>query len=202
MALLWTFHPVRIIADVVRSLDFRRPDGREYPVNEIKRIIGELDVHGALVRLPERDGYYRLRNELRVSLYRELLESQNPLLLRRALFSALGYQPQGRRHFYWPVRDQGSTIAILHAALFTGVPETELDALRQDISASMDWNAILMEAGLAAFDGPVSSALRRGGVGACRLGGEPRQSGLEPRTFRSPTGSSSRPPGRDRDSVG
>jgi len=163
MALLWTFHPARVITEVVRTLELRRPDGRDYPVNEIKKGIDELDARGGLVRLPERDGFYRLRNELRAATYRELLDSENPLLLRRALFSALGYQPQGRRHFYWPVRDQSSTIAILRAALFTGLPETELDALRQDISASMDWNALLLEAGLAAFDGRLALSSPDGG---------------------------------------
>src|SRR5262245_60469145 len=96
MALLWTFQPVRIIAQVLRALEIRRPDGREYSINEIKQVIDVLDAHGSLVRLPERDGFYRLRNELRATLYRQLLESADPRAVRRALFSALGYEPQGR----------------------------------------------------------------------------------------------------------
>src|SRR5262245_2141725 len=90
MALLWTFHPARLIGETLRSLGLRRADDRDYSINEIKQIIEVLDGHGGLVRLPERDGFYRLRNELRASVYRQLLESANPLSVRAALFGALG----------------------------------------------------------------------------------------------------------------
>lgn len=152
MALLWTYHSRRVIADALRELGYRRGDRRDHTQAEIKQAMDVLDAQGQLVKMPDREGYFRLRDELRAKLYRELIEHHVPEDLRGALLRAVNYRPDGRQ-YYWSIRDLSSAVAITRVALYTAMPHAEFEILRREISHVADWPTVISEAALAAFDG-------------------------------------------------
>ncbi len=103
--------------------------------------------------MPHRDGFCRLKDELRAPLYRELLETREPEDLRQALFELDSYRPERGLYHYWSVYDRSATIALVRVALFSGMPAEELKRMSAAIGRSMDWDGILYEAAFAAFDG-------------------------------------------------
>jgi superfamily II DNA or RNA helicase len=163
MALLWSYHPCRTIADALRELRFRRPDKREYTQAEVKQVIDAMEGKGLIARMPERAGLYRLRDDARGPHYRKLLDEFDPDTLRGMLLRAVNYRPEGRQ-YYWAIRDQSSAISIARVALFTGMPARDFEQLRREISQVSDWHTVVAEAALAAFDGDtfnrIDAALR------------------------------------------
>jgi len=155
MSLLWSFRPRTAIFNLARLLGERRGDGRALTQEDVKSATRLLDERGALVGMPHRDGYYRLADDLRAPLYRELLETRRPEQLREALFQNDGYRPERGQHYYWPIHDRAATVGILRLALFSGVPAAEVKTMISAIGRSLDAGGILQEAVFEAFDGAI-----------------------------------------------
>ena len=155
MSLLWSFRPRTAIFNLARLLGERHGDGRALTQEDVKSAIKLLDERGALVRMPHRDGYYRLADDLRAPLYRELLETRRPEQLREALFQNDGFRPERGQHYYWPIHDRVATVGILRLALFSGMPAAEVKTMISAIGRSLDAGGILQEAVFEAFDGAI-----------------------------------------------
>ena len=100
---------------------------------------------------PGRDGYFRLQDEIRGRLYRELLDAMPAATLRDALHRLDRYGSEPAR-YYWPLYDTAATVALVRLELFSGTPAAEIERMRGSIQRSMDWNEILWTAALPAFD--------------------------------------------------
>ena len=151
IALLWTFRPRTAIFNLLRLMGFKRSDGRAFTQDDVKNITQRLRKDGRLVEHATRQGYYRLENSLRISLYTEVLDAFAGETLRHALYELDGYNPQ-RTNFSWPVYDPFATIGMVRLALLSAAPSNELLRMKQLISRSMDWNGVLLEAVLESFD--------------------------------------------------
>lgn len=151
MAILWSYRSRTTLLNALRLLGIRRGDGRAYTADNIKELQKELRDKGQLLEHPQRQGYYRLADGLRGALYREIIASEGIDEMQRALYELSGVRP-GQAYYYWPVYDHDATVAIVRLALLGGAPTTELNALRDRISHSLDWNRILQEAVLEGFD--------------------------------------------------
>ncbi len=152
MALLWTFRPRTTIYALLRLLGFKRSDGRAFTQDDIKDIIISLRKNGRLVEHSTRQGFYRLKDTLRASLYAEILDTFEGEKLRLALYELDGYKPE-RTNFSWPVYDPFATIGMVRLALLSAAPPNELIRMKQLISRAMDWNSVLLGAVLENFDG-------------------------------------------------
>ncbi len=75
IALLWTYRPRTTIYNLLRLLGFKRNDGRAFTQDDVKDITQRLRKNGRLVEHPARQGFYRLENTLRTSLYAEILDT-------------------------------------------------------------------------------------------------------------------------------
>src|SRR5512135_43783 len=153
MALLWTYRPRTAIQNLLRLLGATRADGRAYTQEDVKLALRELRERGSLVDMPRRDGFHRLKDELRAPLYRQLLEDPGPDALRSALYQLESF-PRRDGSYFWPLYDSAPTIALVRLALFSGTPSEELKRMSAAIGRAMNWGDVLMEAAFAAFDGP------------------------------------------------
>jgi superfamily II DNA or RNA helicase/tetratricopeptide (TPR) repeat protein len=152
MALLWTFRPRTSTYDLLRLLGLKRDDGRMFTLDDVKHVMQKMRRHGQLVDHSSRQGFYRLENNLRVSLYAEILQQFDTQKLCQALYELDGYKPENT-NFSWPVYDPFATIGIVRIALLSGSTHNQLERLKQLVSRSMEWNGILLEAVLTGFDG-------------------------------------------------
>jgi len=150
MALLWTYRPRTAIYNLLRLLGFKRGDARAFTQDDIKDATQTMRKDGRLLEHPARQGYYRLEDTLRASLYDEILDSFTGEQLRHALYELDGYSPQ-RTNFSWPVYDPFATIGMVRLALISAAPSNELERMKQLISRAMDWNGVLQEAVLNSF---------------------------------------------------
>ena len=152
IALLWTYRPRTAIFTLLRLLGFKHSSGRNFSQDDVKEITQRLRKTGQLVEHPTRQGFYRLENSLRTSLYAEILNVFDGEKLRRAIYELEGYNPQ-RTIFSWPIYDPFATIGMVRIALFSEAPQNEPIRMQQLISRSMDWNAVVQEAVMTCFDG-------------------------------------------------
>src|SRR5438046_2850381 len=108
MALLWTYRPRTAIYALLPLLGLKRSDGRAFTQEEVKRALAELRECGWLNEQPGRDGYFRLQDEIRGRLYRELLDAMPAATLRDALHRLDRYGSEPAR-YYWPLYDTAAT---------------------------------------------------------------------------------------------
>jgi superfamily II DNA or RNA helicase len=158
IALLWTFRPRIVIGNFLRQLGFIRSDGRPFTQDDVKNITQRLRKDGKLVEHPSRQGYYRLENSLRTSLYEEILSTSDGNAIRHAMFELDGYKPE-RTNFSWPIYDPFATIGIVRIALLTRADPKQLERIQQLVTRSMDWHGVLLEAVLVGFNGKTFSRI-------------------------------------------
>ena len=145
MAVLWTWRPRTDVYNLLRLLNLKRSDGRAYVHDDTKHAYQELRGHGLLVDHPSQNGYVRLHDKLRISLYRLLLDQFDAKTLREGLYEFVGYTQQ-HSSFYWGV-NQAGTVALLRVALMTGMSATEFKPIEQGIQqGARDWDGLLYEA--------------------------------------------------------
>ena len=151
MALLWTHRTGKAIRDTLNLMDLKRNGGKPFTLENVDEALQELRGLGKLDSLPQREGHYRLHDELRIPLYRHLLDSiPAPSLL--AILHKLDSFRQDRLHHYWPLYDRAATISLLRLAIFTGMRDKEFSPMAQLISRSMDWGSIRDAAVFEGFD--------------------------------------------------
>ncbi|MDD5329840.1 MAG: DEAD/DEAH box helicase [Sulfuricella sp.] len=154
MALLWTYRPRSAAYGLLPLLGLKRPDGKNFTQEDIKTAQRELRDHGMLNDQPGRDGYYRLRDELRIPLYRRLLDEIPAPTLLAALQRLDAFRPDQAR-YRWPLYDRAATVSLLRLMVFTGTPIAEFSRLAGLIEQNlMDWETILDTAIFEGFDGP------------------------------------------------
>ncbi len=151
MALLWTWRPRTACYELLRVSGAKSRSGKAFTQEQVKHVQGELKRAGVLVEHPSRSGFMRLTDATRAALYRQLL-AQVPLgQLRDALHRAERYDP-AREPYYWPVWDRAATVAIVRLEVFAGTAARELGALKLRVARHHDWNEVVYEACLEAFD--------------------------------------------------
>ncbi len=152
MALLWVSRTQTDIHTLSRGFGQKLADGRTYSHDDVKKALAELRDLGLLLEETFRTSQYRLHDDLRVPVYRHLLDNLPGEILRNALFTLERFDPN-RRTFYWPVNGYNATVAILRVMLFTGMPKNAfLDTLRLTSDVYEDW-PLIREAALEGFDG-------------------------------------------------
>ena len=152
LALLWTFRSRTAVYHLLRNLGYVRPDGRAFAQDDVRLILIELQSQGKVLEQTGREGFYRLTDDIRRELYRQLLDDTPIEVLRTALHAVDSYQAD-RGFYHWPIYDRSATIGILRLALFTGTPAATLRSMADRIARSMSWSDVIAEAAFAAFDG-------------------------------------------------
>ena len=102
-----------------RCSDLKRSDGRAFTQDDVKRALADLRERGWLEDMPSRDGYFRLQDDVRGRLYRELLDEMPVATLRDALRRLDRY---GSAHvgYHWPLYDTAATVALRAARTVFG----------------------------------------------------------------------------------
>ena len=152
-ALLWTF---RSQTDVHRALTIgglSSSAGKAFTLADVKAAVEELRGKRLLLDPPARTSSWQLVDSLRAPLYRQLLACHPGNHLAQ-LIARLDHFDPTRSSYYWHTGSMAATIAYVRAKFFSGAQHEELVALRQLVGRSMDWNEILTNGLLLAFDGP------------------------------------------------
>ena len=110
MALLWTWRPRGASYELLRHLGAKSATGRAFTHQSVKLAQEDLTRAGLLVEQDMRPGYSRLTDEVRVQLYRELLDATPIGDLRGALHRTESYTPDLYR---WSLWDIGATVALV-----------------------------------------------------------------------------------------
>ena len=151
MALLWAPRTQTDVHTLARGLGQRRGDGRAYSADDVKQAVAELRGLGLLVEETYRPGQFRLHDDLRVPLYRHLLDTCPGEVLRKALYDLERFDSV-RTAYYWPVRGTHATVAILRVMLFTGMPKSAfLNFMKLAGQIYEDW-PLLQAVALEGFD--------------------------------------------------
>lgn len=151
MALLWTPHTRATLFTLLRKLEFKHSSGRFFSSDEVKQSSRYLLANKQAVESAQRQGYYRLNDELRGKLYEELLETVDAGVLRRALYETLGYHVH-HTLYSWPLYERDATVAVVRLALLSGSSQQEIERMKQLIGTSMDWHSILSGALMRGFN--------------------------------------------------
>jgi superfamily II DNA or RNA helicase len=158
-ALLWSYQPRAAVFNLLRRRGVRAHGGRACTQDQVQLAVRTLLQRGDLVEMPHRQGYYRLRDDLRVALYRELLENERGEALREAVYATASFRPGS--DFGWSLDDQSSA-AVLRVALFTGAPEQELTRIAAQLRRDFSGAQIFQQAVLIPFDGAAFARAPRG----------------------------------------
>ncbi|MEO5763785.1 MAG: DEAD/DEAH box helicase [Casimicrobiaceae bacterium] len=151
LALLWTYRSRSALISLLAALGWQRHDRRPFTQDDVKRALAELRLRGSLCDMPRREGYFRLADNLRSALYRELLDSFPAAALRSALQRLDAFRPE-RAQYQWPLYDPAATIAFVRLELFSGTPAKDLGRLRETIGRTHNWNEVAWSAAFPAFD--------------------------------------------------
>ncbi len=151
MALLWTYRPRTAIFTLLSLLGLKRGDGRAFTQDDVKRALAELRARGWLTEAPNREGYFRLQDDVRGRLYREVLDETPVATLRNALHR-LDHYGSGQAGFHWPHFDTSAIVALVRLELFSGTSAKEIERLRILVQRSQDWNETVWIAALSSFD--------------------------------------------------
>lgn len=157
MVLLWTWRPRTATYELLRQLGAKSQAGKAFTQESVKLALEDLKRAGMLAEHTTRAGYWRLQDEARAALYRDLLETTPVGGLRDALhrsvsYPAASYQP-ARDAYYWPLSEFETTVAVVRLELLAGTPADKLKELQQRVSRAQDWMQVVRAACLEAFDG-------------------------------------------------
>ena len=152
MALLWTWRPRTAAYDFLRHLNAKTVAGRHYTQDSVKLAQDELKRAHLLDEHATRQGYWRLREELRMALYRQVLDDTPVSNLREALHGAEPYNPQGEL-YRWSLWDIGTTVGSVRLELLAGTKAADLEKIKLRVSRMHDWTAVVHAACFEGFDG-------------------------------------------------
>jgi len=150
MALLWTHQPRTTIYRLLTLLDWTRGDGRRFTQDDVKQALAALRGRGWIVDMPRRDGFLRLRDDVRATCYRELLDGTPADTLRGAL-ERLDWQGASLPPPDRPIYDPGGAVARLRLALFSGASESAIQRFRQRLPQNLDWPELVWSAAVPSF---------------------------------------------------
>lgn len=151
VALLWTWRPRTAVYNLLRYLHPKSSAGKAFTQEEVKYGLDHLKRAGLLEEHGARAGHWRLVDAARAALYRELLQDTPIHTLRDALHLNESYVPEQAR-YSWPVWDRYATIALVRLEFLSGTDGEKLERLKNSVSRSHDWGAVLEEACFQAFD--------------------------------------------------
>ena len=151
MALLWAFRPRTAICSLLPLLGSKRSDGRPFTQDDVRRALAELRERGWLETIPNRDGYFRLRDDVRGRVYREVLDETPVATLREALRRLDRYSPDPG-DYHWPLYDVAATVAHVRLELLSGASAKEIGRLRDLVQHTHDWTGVLWSAVFPSFD--------------------------------------------------
>ena len=152
MALLWAWRPRTAAYEFLRHLDAKTAAGKLYTQDNVKLAQDELKRAHLLDEHATRQGFWRLRDELRVALYRQVLDDTPVSELREALHGAEPYNPQGEL-YRWPLWDIATTVASVRLELLAGTKVADLEKIKLRVSRMHDWTAVVHAACFEGFDG-------------------------------------------------
>jgi len=152
IALLWTYRPRTTIYNLLGPLGATRANGRAFTQDDVRNAIRALRERGSIEDMPHRNGFVRLRDDVRGKLYRDLLDRTPAATLREALqrLQHFGTQPIG---YHWAAYDPAAAVALVRLELFSGTPQKDIERLRATVERALGWDEIVRAAGFAAFDG-------------------------------------------------
>ena len=150
MTLLWTPFPRTTIYTLMRQLDFKQSNGRMFTSEDVKFYLQQLLKQKKIVEHPQRNGYYRVADKLRNTLYEALLSSVDPIRLRQGLYVTVGFNP-AHALYSWPMYNSEATVAIVRLTLLTGAVKADIERLSESINRTMSWDNVLYEALLEDF---------------------------------------------------
>lgn len=149
-ALLWTWRTRTDLLALLVRMPWKNREGRRFTAEEVKAALDELRRGKNLVEIPNRPGYTRLADPLRIRLYRQLLEIGDGLSWARLLSEVDGFDSHS--YWYFSGNQLSGAIALLRARLLGGATGKEIERLHFAISRSHDWDGIVDEAILKPFD--------------------------------------------------
>jgi len=150
MAFLWSPHTRTDVYNLMHKLDFKHRNGNPFMGEEVRLCVEQLLAKRFVIDAKPGEGYYRLADSVRSTLYEELLSSNELPILRRALYETLSFNPQ-HTLYAWPLVNRDSTIAIVRLALLSHAGKFEIERMSELIGRSMDWRGILQAAVLQSF---------------------------------------------------
>ena len=150
MALLWTYRPRTQIYNLMAILGIRRDGGGIFTQEDVKQAVSELRRAGSIVAMPRHDGFFRLRDDLRGRLYREVIDAFPVAKLRDALrrLDHAGSTPG----YPWLAYDSAAFVAVVRLELFSGASAEDIERLQNAVQQRGDWNEMLWAAVLPGFD--------------------------------------------------
>lgn len=151
MALLWTYRPRTTVYKLLSLLEWKRDDGRRFTQDDVKQAIAELRRQNGIVDMPHRDGFFRLRDDVRATCYRDLLEGTPVATLRDAL-ACVDFSSPSAAYHDWPIYDSATAVARLRLELFSGAPASDIERFRGKLSHGLDWSELVWAAAVPSFD--------------------------------------------------
>lgn len=152
MALRWTWTTQTQLLNLLRAMGGRSAQSaKAFTGEQVKAAWGRLKQVGLLQERPDRPGYVRLADPLRIALYREILDNVPRDAAHAAICSAENLA-LASFDYQWPAYESGITVALLRLAVFSGARKETLARMQSLIGRRMDWNTVLREACYEAFD--------------------------------------------------
>jgi superfamily II DNA or RNA helicase len=152
-ALAWSYRTPTDLHRLLGLCALKTSARKTFTASDVKLAISQLREKGLLNSDQQRGTGVQLVDALRLTLYRDLLQTQPGSALLQAV-AALDHLDSSRLPFYWPSNNLPTAIAYLRAKAYSGAPYEELQRLRGILARSFDWHSVLTQAVLQPFDGP------------------------------------------------
>jgi len=152
-ALAWSYRTPTDLHRLLGLCALKTSARKTFTASDVKLAISQLREKGLLNSDQQRGTGVQLVDALRLTLYRDLLQTQPGSALLQAV-AALDHLDSSRLPFYWPSNNLPTAIAYLRAKAYSGAPYEELQRLRSILARSFDWHSVLTQAVLQPFDGP------------------------------------------------
>ena len=150
-ALLWTYRTRTDLYNVLPHLGLKNPDGRNFTAEKVKAGLDELRRKKLIEEHPQRPGYIRLADGLRVALYRQLLELKDGRELVALICRFHGYDLRQLRYYTFSNSHSGA-IALLRAMFVAGSTREEVFPILKLINQLESWVPLAFEAVVLPFD--------------------------------------------------
>ena len=157
-ALLWTYRTRTDLYSVLPHLGLKNSDGRNFTAEKVKAGLDELRRKKLLEEHPQRPGYIRLADGLRVALYRQLLELKEGRELVALICRFQGYDLRQLRYYTFSNSHSGA-VALLRAMFLAGSTREEILPILDLVGQLQNWVSLAFEAVLLPFDAAVFERL-------------------------------------------
>ena len=157
-ALLWTYRTRTDLYSVLPHLGIKNSDGRNFTAEKVKAGLDELRRKKLIEEHPQRPGYIRLADGLRVALYRQLLELKEGRELVALICRFQGYDLRQLRYYTFSNSHSGA-VALLRAMFLAGSTREEILPILDLVGQLQNWVSLAFEAVLLPFDAAVFERL-------------------------------------------